>query len=328
MKRYLIFFSKSEAFLKFQYMCENIKISPITNNIVVANFMDKEVIIIFLKKNNEEYITKGITPFINRSQELFIINFKNKLMIDIDYLDLFKEIQSKSHEYYENKIFSCNHQRLELTIKSMLKGISLDVARKNLAFELKMAEQKKQNLTYFNDVINMVKLNMKNKLIYDVLYIVYAINNTQHFLTKSIFHSKDSKESLEKTTDYYTKTLNILKDLYIKEVTTYPFEEECEVINSNKILQEEKSLIQKLIEEPHSILIYEKNSIQLSDIAYLYHLENEDFVSDSFIRVINFCIEKNILYFMEGRIYMTKNGERLYSSIMEKELEKYLLKGF
>lgn len=328
MKRYVIFFSKPEAFLKFQYVCEKISISTITSSIVITQYGKKELVLVLLKKNNFNNVYSWIKKILENSDEVFAINFKNKLLIDIEYLDIFKIIQKKSHEYYENKLLSCNHQRLELSIKSMLDGFTLEVARKNLDFEIEMSEHKKANFEYFNSVINVLNLSISDKLIYDVLYIIYSLNNTQNQFTKPIFYAKKFSDNFENALNYYKKIMDVLKDLYLKEIITYPFEDECEIMNENKILQEEKYLIEKIISEPSKINIFEKNAILFSDIAYMYHVENEDFISETFCNALDFCIEKNLLYFLEGKLYLTKNGEKLYDSILQKELEQYLHKGF
>lgn len=328
MKKYFIFFSNSEAFLRFQYICQKIKTNSSNNNIVIADFIGKELNIVYLKKGQSKLIIKDLKLMIKDCKEILIINFKNKLTIDLDYLDFFESIQTKNYKYLENKIYSCNHDRLNLAMRSLLEDISSSVAKKDLTFEIQAVKSKKEVLDYFEYVTNMVRINLDSKIIYDILYITYCINKTDSFLTKAVFYSRDANESLEKSITNYKNILSKLKTLYIKGIITYPFEDECELIKKDHILIEERRIIEELEEEPTKIVIHDRNSIFFADIAFVYHIENEDIESENFIKTINLCIEKNILYFSEGKLYMTKNGVKLYNSILDRDLEQYLIKGF
>lgn len=328
MKKYFIFFSNAEAFLRFQYICQSLRKSNNNNNIVIADFIGKELNIALLRKNESASTLKQLLQLSSNCDEFLIINFKNKLTIDVDYLDFFEYIKDKNYRYLENKIYSCSQDRLELAIKSLLQDISSEVAIKDLSFEIKIAKEKKEILDYFNSVISYVKLNISNKLIYDALYIIYFINNTHNFETKKIFYSSKKISSIDDALEHYKKSLDTLKNLYQKCIITYPFYEETEIIKENQILLEERLLIEYLTENTSKVTIHDKNSILLSDIAYIYHIENEESESNSFIEAIRFCIEKDIFYFYEGKIYMTKNGEKIYTSILNRELQEYLIKGF
>lgn len=328
MKKYFVFFSNPEAFLRFQYICQKIRRSNRNPNIVIADFLGKELNIVYLKKEQSNLILKDLFSLSANCEEFLIINLKNKSTIDIAFLDFFESIQNKEYKYLENKIYSCNHDRLNIAMKSLLQDISSDVAKKDLTFEIKIARQKKDILSYFESVVSFVKMEINDKLIYDMLYIVYCINNIDSFKTKSIFYSKQSSLTLNSCLEYYKNVFVKINDLYKQGIITYPFEEECEIIKENQILQEEQKIIHLLKEESHGVTIHDKNSILLSDIAFVYHVEDEDATYPMFIEMIGFCIEKDIFYFFEGKLYMTKNGEKLYNSIINRDLEKYLLKGF
>lgn len=327
MKKYFVFFSNAEAFLKFQYICQSIKRSSNNNNIVVGDFIGKELNIVYLKKGEANLTIKQLKQISLNCDEFLIINFKNKPTIDIEYLDFFELIENKSYKYLENKIHSCNHNRLSINIKSLLENISSDVAIRDLSAEIKIAKEKRDILDYFNSVISYSKIETNQKTIYDMLYLVYCVNNTSSFETKSVFVLKTEQE-LENHLKHYKSTLNTLIHLYQEGIVSYPFDEECDVIKENEILKEEKKIVALLKEELSSVAINDKNSIYLGDIAYIYHIEYEENTPENFIKIINFCIEKNIFYYYEGKIYMTKNGEKLYNSIIDRNLENYLLKGF
>lgn len=328
MKKYFLFFSDSEAFLRFQYICQDNQRSQSNTNLVIANFIGKTLNIALLKGSESKHTVKQLLSLAKDCDEFLIINFKNKLTIDTDFIEFFEFIKNKDYKYLENKIYSCNHDRLELAVTSLLKDISSDVARKDLSFEIKIAREKKDILEYFTFVINYVKLSISDKLLYDCLYIIYYINNTQNFLTKNVFHSIKDIENVNLALEYYSKTLKTLIELYKKGIITYPFYDEAEVIKENQILIEERHIIKCLLNETKEIAFHDKNSILLSDIAYIYHIENEEQDSDSFISAIKHCIEKEIFYFNEGKIYMTKHGDKLYNSILNRNLEEYLVKGF
>ncbi len=329
MKRYFVLFSNAEAFLRIQYVCQDVKTNNSNTNIVIGNFIGKELIISLLKKNKAEVTLSKLKQLSLKYDEFLIVNFKNKPSLNVDFLEFFETIENKDYKYLEAKIASVNQDRLKIVMESLLKDISSDVAKRDLTFEIKIAKEKKEILDYFKSVLEFIKLedSLDNKTIYNMLFVLYYLNNTEAFTSKKIFYSKNHL-SLDEYLNDYSKILSKLILLYEKGIISYPFDEETEIIKEKEILQEEKILVEYLLENPSSISIYEKNSINIWDIAFIYHIENEENENDSFVKAMKYCEEKNILQFKEGKLFMTKNGERIYNSILERDLEKYLLKGF
>ena len=323
MRKYFIFFSNYEAFLKFQYICTNLRRG---NNIYVLNadYYEKNINLIYLKKDDAISIMNLVNKLIKEDDELFILDLKNKSNIEIDFYSLYELISSKKHKYIESPLYSCNHERLRLSISSLFTE-NARIFEKDLVSIVAESEKKRNSMEYLKYVSESINITIDNNTLYELLYLVYIINNTENEKTKSIFyHQKESDIVI--FLDNYKMIIQKLDNLYKKGIITYPFNEDCEIIKNNAILPEEKDLTTRLTKESQKIQIHERNSIYIHDIAYLYHLEDED--RNNFDLVLTLLLSKNLIMNIDGKICLSRLGENLYKSILNKDLENYLQKGF
>lgn len=321
MKKYFVCFTNAEAFLRMQYQCKDVK--KCNDYIFTSTFANKDIVIVYFNRKYANFINTALQNIIKECDEVLIVNFKNKLSIDIDFLPFFESVLLKEYTYLENRVHSCHQDRIGTATKSLLTNLSSDVAKKNLEDELEICRNKKNILDYLSEVLE--KDDKENKILYNILYIIYCINYIQGFMVKNIFYTNTN--SLEEALEYYSKRYILLQQLYREAIISYPFDDECEVIKSNQILNKEKQLIESIKKDAQKVEIHDKNSIYLSDLAYIFHIENEDSDSDVFDGAIRTAIEKEIFYFYEGKIYMSKFGEKLMKSMEDRTLQKYLEKG-
>jgi len=323
MRKYFIFFSNYEAFLKFQYICTNLRRG---NNIYILNadYYEKNINLVYLKKEDSSSITNLVERLIKEDDELFILDLKNKINIEIEFHDLYKLLTLRKHKYIESPLYSCNHERLRLSISSLFTE-NAKIFEKDLESIVIESEKKKNSIKYLKYVVESINNTIDNNILYELLYLIYIINHTDNEKTKSIFYHQKQSDI-----DFFLSNYKIINEklnyLYKNGIISYPFNEDCEIIKSNAILPEEKELITRLTKESQKVQIYERNSINIHDIAYLYHLEDED--RNNFDAVLKLLLSKNLIMNMNGKICLSRLGENLYESILNKDLENYLQKGF